>query len=143
MLFLHVMSAALLVGGAVVAGAAQIAALQRERPSEIALLLYVARYAVIFVGLGLLGTLGFGFWLADYLRYDDDQDGWSQRSRSGSSARYSGGSAGGRHGTRASGPKNSPLRATSRTQSSRRSCVTDRRCSSAMPAPPRSPRSSC
>jgi uncharacterized membrane protein len=70
LLFLHVASAALLVGGAVVAGSAQIAALQRERPSEIALLLHVARYAVIFVGIGSLGALGFGIWLADYLRYD-------------------------------------------------------------------------
>src|SRR4051794_24843846 len=69
------MSAALLVAGAVVAGAAQITALQRERPSEIALLLYVARYAVIFVGVGSLGALGFGIWLADYLRYGLG-DGW-------------------------------------------------------------------
>jgi uncharacterized membrane protein len=69
LLFLHVTSAAFLVAGAVVAGAAQIAALQRERPSEIATLLRLARHGVIFVGLGSLGALGFGLWLATYLRY--------------------------------------------------------------------------
>jgi uncharacterized membrane protein len=75
LLFLHVTSAALLVGGAVAAGTAQIAALQRERPSEIAALLRVARQGVVFVGIGSLGTLGFGLWLADYQRYGFT-DGW-------------------------------------------------------------------
>jgi uncharacterized membrane protein len=75
LLFLHLASAALLVGGAVVAGTAQLTALQRERPSEIALLLHLARYGVIFVGVGSLGALGFGIWLADYQRYSL-RDGW-------------------------------------------------------------------
>ena len=69
LLFLHVTSAGLFVAGAVVAGVAQIAALQRERPSEIATLLRFARYGVVFVGVGSLGALAFGLWLAGYLNY--------------------------------------------------------------------------
>jgi len=69
LLFLHVTSAGLFVAGAVVAGVAQIAALQRDRPSEIATLLRFARYGVVFVGIGSLGALAFGLWLAGYLSY--------------------------------------------------------------------------
>jgi uncharacterized membrane protein len=69
LLFLHVTSAGLFFAGAVVAGVAQIAALQRDRPSEIAVLLRFARYGVAFVGIGSLGALAFGLWLAGYLRY--------------------------------------------------------------------------
>lgn len=65
LLFLHLVSAFLLVGGAVVAGVAQISALRRERPSEIALLLRLARPGVALVNLGALGTLAFGIALAE------------------------------------------------------------------------------
>jgi uncharacterized membrane protein len=68
LLFSHVTSAAVFVAGAVVAGSAQLAALQRQRPSEIAALLRVARTGAIFVGIGSLGALGFGLWLTSYLR---------------------------------------------------------------------------
>jgi uncharacterized membrane protein len=69
LLFFHVTSAGLFFAGAVVAGIAQIAALQRARPSEIATLLRLARYGAIFVGIGSLGALGFGLWLAGYVNY--------------------------------------------------------------------------
>jgi uncharacterized membrane protein len=69
LLFFHVTSAALFVAGAIVAGVAQVAALGRERPSEIATLLRLARYGVALVGLGSLGALAFGLWLTSYLSY--------------------------------------------------------------------------
>ena len=47
------------------AGFAQISALRRERPSEIALLLRLARPGVLLVNLGALGTLAFGIALAE------------------------------------------------------------------------------
>ena len=65
LLFLHLVSAFLLVSGAVVAGVAQISALRRDRPSEIALLLRLARPGVLLVNLGALGTLAFGIALAE------------------------------------------------------------------------------
>jgi uncharacterized membrane protein len=65
LLFLHLVSAFLLVGGAVVAGVAQLSALRRERPSEIALLLRLARPGVLLVNVGALGTLAFGIALAE------------------------------------------------------------------------------
>jgi uncharacterized membrane protein len=65
LLFLHLVSAFLFVSGAVAAGVLQIAALRRERPSEIALLLRTARAAVAILGVGALGTLAFGLALAN------------------------------------------------------------------------------
>ena len=65
LLFLHLVSAFLLVSGAVVAGVAQLSALRRERPSEIALLLRLARPGVLLINLGALGTLAFGIALAE------------------------------------------------------------------------------
>jgi uncharacterized membrane protein len=65
LLFLHLVSAFLLVAGATAAGIAQISALRRERPSEIALLLRVARPGVLLLNVGALGTLAFGIALAE------------------------------------------------------------------------------
>ena len=73
LLFLHVSGAFLLVGGAVMAGVFNIAALRRERPSEIAVLLGMTRWAVIAISAGLLITLGFGLWLVHNVGY-----GWGQ-----------------------------------------------------------------
>ena len=47
LLFLHVTGAFLVLGGAVMAGIFNFAALQRERPSEIAVLFRLARVAMI------------------------------------------------------------------------------------------------
>src|SRR5436190_12718766 len=67
LLFLHLVSAFLLVAGATVAGVVQISALRRERPSEIALLLGVARSGVVLVNAGALGAIAFGIALARHL----------------------------------------------------------------------------
>jgi uncharacterized membrane protein len=63
LLFLHITGAFLLVGGVVVAGAFNIAAQFRQRPSEIALLLGLTRFAVVAIGIGAIATLIFGLWL--------------------------------------------------------------------------------
>ena len=70
LLFLHVTGAFLVIGGAVVAAVLNIAAQGRERPSEVALLLRLARPAVIAVSVGMLMTLGFGIWLVFEVNYD-------------------------------------------------------------------------
>jgi uncharacterized membrane protein len=69
LLFVHVAGAFLFLGGAVVAGVANVSALGRERPSEIAALLGLARIAVRIVGLGVLLTLVFGLWLVHEAHY--------------------------------------------------------------------------
>jgi uncharacterized membrane protein len=63
LLFIHITGAFLLVGGVVVAGAFNISAQLRERPSEIALLYGLTRFAVISIIVGSLITLVFGLWL--------------------------------------------------------------------------------
>jgi uncharacterized membrane protein len=68
LLFLHVTGAFLLVGGAVSAGVFNLAALRRQRPSEIALLLRLARVSVTLISAGMLVTLAFGLWLVDAAR---------------------------------------------------------------------------
>lgn len=70
LLFLHLTGTFLFVSGAVAAGVLRLAALRRERPSEIALLMRAVRPAVPLIGLGLVLVLVFGFWLADRLGYD-------------------------------------------------------------------------
>jgi uncharacterized membrane protein len=69
-LFLHVTGAFLFLGGAVIAGVFNIAALRRERPSEIAALLRLTRWGITAVSIGVLVTLGFGLWLVDIVGYD-------------------------------------------------------------------------
>ena len=64
-LFFHLLGAFVLVAGVVVAGVAHAAARRRRRPDEIALLLGLARVAVLLVGLGAALVLAFGLWLVD------------------------------------------------------------------------------
>jgi uncharacterized membrane protein len=63
-LFLHLVGALCLFMGGAVAGTLQVAALRRERPSEIALLLGLTRVGVLFVLAGALLTVVFGIALA-------------------------------------------------------------------------------
>ncbi len=63
LLVFHIVGAFLLFSGAVVAGLLHLAAIRRERPSEIGLLLGLVRPAVISIGIGAFLTLGFGLWL--------------------------------------------------------------------------------
>jgi uncharacterized membrane protein len=73
LLFLHVTGAFFVLGGAVMAGIFNLSALQRERPSEIAMLFRLARVAVIAIGAGMALTLGFGLWLVREAGY-----GWGE-----------------------------------------------------------------
>jgi uncharacterized membrane protein len=73
LLFLHVTGAFLVLGGSVIAGVFNFAALRRERPSEIALLFRLTRVAVVSIGAGMVLTLGFGLWLVHHVGY-----GWSE-----------------------------------------------------------------
>lgn len=63
LLFLHVVGAFLLLGGVVVVAAFTVAALRRQRPSEIAVLLGLTRWGLPAIAVGMLLTLGFGLWL--------------------------------------------------------------------------------
>jgi len=65
LLFLHVTGAFLLAGGAVAAGAFNVAAQIRKRPSEVAFLFRLVQICVVAIGIGSLMTLGFGLWLVD------------------------------------------------------------------------------
>ena len=70
LLFLHLVGVLLFVGGGIVATVLRLAAIRRDRPSEIALFLGVVRPVVPLVAGGLLLTLVAGFWLADKLGFD-------------------------------------------------------------------------
>jgi uncharacterized membrane protein len=66
----------LLIGGIVIAGILNVAAIGRDRrPSEVATLFGLIRFAVPLIGIGLLFTLGFGLWLVHEAGYGYG-DGW-------------------------------------------------------------------
>lgn len=69
-LFLHLAGAFLLVGGSITAAVLRYAAMKRELPSEIVLLLRAVRPAVPVVAIGLVLAVGAGFWLADKIGFD-------------------------------------------------------------------------
>ena len=70
LLFLHVTGAFFLIGGIVVAGILNLAAIGRDRrPSQIATLFGLIRYAVPLIGIGLLLTLAIGLWLVHEANY--------------------------------------------------------------------------
>jgi len=69
LLLVHVLGAFLFLSGSIVAGILAIAAMQRDRPSEVALLLRLVRPAVALVAVGSLVALGLGVWLAEYVGY--------------------------------------------------------------------------
>jgi uncharacterized membrane protein len=66
LLFFHLLGAMSFFAGAAVAGTLQLAAIRRERPSEIAALLRLTRVGVALVGVGALLTLVFGIALAEH-----------------------------------------------------------------------------
>jgi uncharacterized membrane protein len=64
LLFLHVTGAFLLIGGIAIAGILNLTALMRDRrPSEVATLYRLIRFAVPLIGAGLVLTLALGLWL--------------------------------------------------------------------------------
>jgi len=75
LLFLHVTGAFLLLGGGVVAGSLNIAALRHDRPSEIVLLFGLIRIAVVSILIGTLLAFVFGLWLVHEAGYRYG-DGW-------------------------------------------------------------------
>ncbi|HXG76187.1 MAG TPA: DUF2269 family protein [Gaiellaceae bacterium] len=72
LLFGHLVGAFLWVAGAVAAALLRVAALRRQRPSEVAVLLRAVRPAVPLLGLGFVLAVGFGLWLADDLERELD-----------------------------------------------------------------------
>jgi uncharacterized membrane protein len=66
LLFFHLLGAIAFFAGAAVVGTLQLAAIRRERPSEVYALLRLAPVGAAFVGLGALLTLGFGIALAEH-----------------------------------------------------------------------------
>jgi uncharacterized membrane protein len=75
LLFLHITGAFLLVGGGVVAAALNLAALKRDRPSEILLLFGLIRIAVAAIIAGSVLAFVFGLWLVNEAGYGYG-DGW-------------------------------------------------------------------
>jgi uncharacterized membrane protein len=75
LLFLHMTGAFLFLGAAVVAVVLNVAALRRNRPSEIALLLRLIAQTTIGFIVGLLLLLVFGLWLVHEAGYGFG-DGW-------------------------------------------------------------------
>ena len=76
LLFFHVTGAFFLLGGIVVAGILNVVAIARDRrPSEVATLFGLIRFAVPLIGIGLLLTLAIGLWLVHEADYGYG-DGW-------------------------------------------------------------------
>jgi uncharacterized membrane protein len=76
LLFFHVTGAFFLIGGIVVAGILNLVAIgQERRPSEVATLYGLIRFAVPLIGIGLLLTLAIGLWLVSEADYGFG-DGW-------------------------------------------------------------------
>jgi uncharacterized membrane protein len=69
LLFLHITGAFLLVGGGVVAAALNMAALRRDRPSEILVLFGLTRIAVAAIIAGSVLAFVFGLWLVNEIGY--------------------------------------------------------------------------
>jgi uncharacterized membrane protein len=76
LLVFHVAGAFLLLGGAVFGGILNVAALRRDRPSEIVVLFRLVRIAVTSISLGMLLTLVFGLWLVADLDFVKLGNAW-------------------------------------------------------------------
>jgi uncharacterized membrane protein len=76
LLLFHMAGAFMVVGGATLAGIFNIAALRRERPSEIAVLFRLTRIAVVSVLAGMTIALVFGLWLVADLDFIKWSDAW-------------------------------------------------------------------
>jgi len=76
LLFLHVTGAFFLLGGIVIAGILNLSAIAKDRrPSQVASLYGLIRFAVPLIGAGLLLTLVIGLWLVHEAAYGYG-DGW-------------------------------------------------------------------
>jgi len=66
----------LVLGGAMFAGIFNLAALRRERPSEVVVLFNLTRIAVVAVMVGMTLTIVFGLWLVADLDFVKWSDAW-------------------------------------------------------------------
>lgn len=64
-LFGHLLSVVIFFSGIAVAAAAAQGAQAAQRAGQVVAVLRLARTGVILVGIGVLGVVGFGFWLLD------------------------------------------------------------------------------
>jgi uncharacterized membrane protein len=74
LLLFHMTGAFMVVGGATLAGIFNVAALRRERPSEIVVLFKLTRIAVASITLGMVVALAFGLWLVadlDFVKWSN------------------------------------------------------------------------
>ena len=76
LLLFHMTGAFLVVGGATFAGIFNIAALRRERPSEIVVLFRLTRFAVTAISVGMGVALLFGLWLVADLDFVKWSNAW-------------------------------------------------------------------
>ena len=74
LLVFHMLGVFMVLGGAMIAGIFNVAALRRERPSEVVVLFRLTRYAVTSITAGMVVALGFGIWLVadlDYVKWSN------------------------------------------------------------------------
>ena len=74
LLVFHMLGVFMVLGGAMIAGIFNVAALRRERPSEVVVLFRLTRYAVTSITVGMVVALGFGIWLVadlDYVKWSN------------------------------------------------------------------------
>jgi uncharacterized membrane protein len=76
LLVFHVAGAFMVVGGAMFAGIFNVAALRRERPSEIVTLFRLTRFAVTSITIGMVVALAFGLWLVADVDFVALGDAW-------------------------------------------------------------------
>jgi uncharacterized membrane protein len=76
LLFLHVTAAFALVGSLALFTAVGVALRSVDRPGPVALLFRIDRPANVGIGVGMIGTLAFGIWLAVYVDGYELWDGW-------------------------------------------------------------------
>jgi uncharacterized membrane protein len=76
LLVLHMTGAFLVLGGATMAAIFNVAAMRRERPSEIAILYKLTQFAAFSVMVGMTLALIFGLWLVADVNFVDWGDAW-------------------------------------------------------------------
>lgn len=76
LLVLHMTGAFLVLGGATMAAIFNVAAMRRERPSEIAILYRLTQFAAVSVMVGMTLALIFGLWLVADVNFVDWGDAW-------------------------------------------------------------------
>jgi uncharacterized membrane protein len=76
LLIFHMAGAFLVVGGATFAGIFNVAAMRRERPSEVVVLFKLTRIAVVSILIGMTLALAFGLWLVADLDFIKWTDAW-------------------------------------------------------------------